>query len=232
MVRRLAIGAIVALSSARIGIAQSAPKAPSAKAPQTKAEKNAMLNDAGQYYWQTKAPATFIADVETTKGKIAIEFTRAWAPNGVDRFYNLARAGYYDDTRFYRVVYGFVAQFGIAANPAYANYWGRQLIKPDPVVEHNVRGAVSYAQVSPKDRNTNLFINLRDNLNLDTLGFTPVAHVVEGMDVADSLHSGYGDGPIMDPPFGDPKRMYRESNKYLDAKYPLLDKIIRVTIRP
>ncbi len=230
--RRLAIALVAATLSTRIGFAQSASKPATIKTPRTKAEKEAVLNDVRLPYWSTKAPATFVADMETSKGKVAIEFTRAWAPNGVDRFYNLARAGYFDDTRFYRVVFGFVAQFGIAAEPMYANYWGRQAIKPDPVVEHNVRGTLAYAQLTPKDRTTNLFVNLRDSPNLDTLGFTPIARVIEGMDVLDSLHAGYGDLPISDPPLGDPKRMYRETNKYLDKTYPKLDKIIRVTIRP
>jgi peptidyl-prolyl cis-trans isomerase A (cyclophilin A) len=200
--------------------------------PRTTAEKKAVLNDVSLPYWSTKAPATFIADMETSRGKIAIEFTRAWAPNGVDRFYNLARAGYYDDTRFYRVVSGFVAQFGVAADPAFANYWGWHTIKADPVIEHNVRGTLAYAQFKPTDRSTNVFINLRDSPNLDTLGFTPIGKVIEGMEVADSLFAEYGDLPISDPPLGDPKRMYRETNKYLDAKYPKMDHIIRVTIRP
>ena len=222
-------------SRARRGICFSlllASAASAQRAPSTKAEKAAVLNDVRNPVWKTKAPATFIADMETSKGKVAIEFTRAWAPNGVDRFYNLARAGYYDDTRFYRVVAGFVAQFGIAKDPDYANYWGRQAIKPDSVIEHNVRGTLSYAQLTPKDRTTNLFINLRDSPNLDTLGFSPIGRVLEGMDVVDSLYSGYGDLPIMDPPMGDPKRMYKESNKYLDKQYPKLDRIVRITIRP
>jgi peptidyl-prolyl cis-trans isomerase A (cyclophilin A) len=202
------------------------------KTPRTAAEKRAVLNDVRLPYWKTKAPATFVADMETSKGKVAIEFTRAWAPVGVDHFYNLARAGYYDDTRFYRVVAGFVAQFGVAADPAFANYWGRQTIKPDPRIESNVRGTLSYAMFKPTDRSTNLFINLRDSPNLDTLGFTPIGRVIEGMDVVDSLYAGYSDLPISDPPLGDPKRMYRETNKYLDAQYPELDRILRITIRP
>src|SRR3954469_13116320 len=118
--------AIILLSIAPCATAQP-------RKPLTAAQKKAVLNDVRQPHWSTKAPETFVADMETSKGKVAIEFTRSWSPNGVDRFYNLIRAGYYDDTRFYRVVPNFVAQFGIAADPDYANYWGRQLIKPDPV---------------------------------------------------------------------------------------------------
>ena len=201
------------------------------KTPRTTAEKRAVLNDASLPFWKAKAPPTFVADMETSKGHVAIESTRAWAPNGVDHFYNLARAGYYDDTRFYRVVYGFVAQFGVAADPAFANYWGRQTIKADPRVEQNVRGTLAYAQFRPTDRSTNIFINLRDSPNLDTLGFTPIGRVIEGMEALDSLYAGYGDLPISDPPLGDPKRMYRETNHYLDKTSPKLDRIIRVTVR-
>jgi peptidyl-prolyl cis-trans isomerase A (cyclophilin A) len=95
----------------------------------------------------------------------------------------------------------------------------------------NVRGTISYAQFKPTDRTTNLFINLQDNLNLDTLRFAPIGRVVSGMDVADSLYSGYGERPISEPPFGDVKRLYRETNKYMDKEYPKLDRILRITIR-
>ncbi|HEY4306892.1 MAG TPA: peptidylprolyl isomerase [Gemmatimonadaceae bacterium] len=203
----------------------------SSAAPRTAAQRQATLLDENLPFWKTRAPATFIADVETSKGKIAIEFTREWAPVGVDHFYNLARAGYFDDSRFYRVVPNFVAQFGLAGDPRIANLWGSITLKADPVRESNLRGTLSYAQFKPTDRSTNIFINLHDSPNLDTLGFTPIGRVVEGMEVADSLYGGYNDLPISDPPLGDAKRMYREGNKYLDDKYPKLDRIIRVTIR-
>lgn len=201
-------------------------------APKTAAQRRATLLNPNLPFWKTRAPATFIADMETSRGKIAIEFTRDWAPVGVDHFYNLARAGYFDDSRFYRVVPLFVAQFGVAGDPELANLWGSITLKADPVKQSNVRGTLSYAQFKPTDRSTNIFINLRDSPNLDTLGFTPIARVIEGMDVVDSLYSAYGDLPISDPPLGDSKRMYREGNKYLDEKYPKMDRIIRVTIRP
>lgn len=226
-------------SSAQASGAKTGPKsarstaAASATAtPKTAAQRKATLLDPTLPFWKMHAPATFVADFETSKGKMAIEFTREWAPVGVDHFYNLARAGYFDDSRFYRVVPLFVAQFGLAGDPELANLWGAQMIKTDSVRESNVRGTLSYAQFKPTDRTTNIFINLRNNPNLDTLGFTPIARVLEGMEVADSLYSAYADLPISDPPLGDVKRMYRESNKYLDEKYPKLDRIIRVTIRP
>jgi cyclophilin family peptidyl-prolyl cis-trans isomerase len=96
----------------------------------------------------------------------------------------------------------------------------------------NVRGTISYAQFKPTDRTTNVFINLRDNLNLDTLRFAPIGRVVQGMEVADSLYAGYGELPISEPPLGDVKRLYKESNKYMDKEYPKLDRILKITIRP
>jgi len=204
----------------------------SAPAPLTTAQQHAMLLDPARPFWLTRAPATVTADIETTRGTISIELIRAWAPAGVDRFYNLARAGYYDDSRVYRVIYGYIAQFGIAGDPRVANLWGRRKIPADPVREHNVRGTISYAQFKPTDRTTNVFINLKDNPQLDTLRFAPFGRVVQGMDVVDSLYAFYGEFPSADAPLGNPKRLYGESNKYLDEKFPLLDKIVRITIRP
>lgn len=182
-------------------------------------------------FWRTRAPDTVTADIQTSRGTITLQLLRDWAPNGVDRFYNLARAGYFDDSRFYRVLYGFVAQFGIAGDPAIARVWSQQRIRPDSARARNVRGTISYAQTKPTDRTTNLFINLADNAALDTLGFAPIGRVVQGMEVADSLYSRYGDVPMADPPIGDAKRLYRESNKYMDAEYPKLDRIVKITIR-
>jgi cyclophilin family peptidyl-prolyl cis-trans isomerase len=198
----------------------------------TVAQQRAALLDPSKPLWTTRAPATVTADIETTRGTISIELVRAWAPAGVDRFYNLARAGYYDDSRVYRVIYGYIAQFGIAGDPRVANLWGRRKIPADPVREHNVRGTISYAQFKPTDRTTNVFINLKDNPELDTLRFAPFGRVVQGMDVVDSLYAFYGEFPSADAPLGNPKRLFAESNKYLDEKFPLLDKILKITIRP
>jgi cyclophilin family peptidyl-prolyl cis-trans isomerase len=200
--------------------------------PLTAAQRRAALLDPTKPLWTARAPATVTADVETTRGTITIELVREWAPAGVDRFYNLARAGYYDDSRFYRVIYGYIAQFGIAGDPRVADIWGRRKIPADPVREHNVRGTLSYAQFKPTDRTTNVFINLRDNPELDTLKFAPFARVVQGMDVVDSLYAFYGEFPAAEAPLGNPKRLYKESNRYLDEKFPLLDKIVKITIRP
>jgi peptidyl-prolyl cis-trans isomerase A (cyclophilin A) len=205
---------------------------PPARAAKPAAPRTPVLLDETNPFWSKHAPATVTADIETSRGPVTIELTRDWAPVGVDHFYNLARAGYYDDTRFYRVLFGFVAQFGIAKDPAVANLWGAHKIRADSAREHNVRGTISYAQFTPSDRTTNVFINLHDNANLDTLGFVPIGRVVQGMDVIDSLYAAYGDLPISDPPLGNPKRLYAETNKYLDATYPKLDRILKITIRP
>lgn len=224
------IGVLVSalsLVSAPVLDAQSSP--PTAL---TSAQKRAALLDPAKPFWSARAPATVTADVETTRGTISIELVREWAPAGVDRFYNLARAGYYDDSRVYRVIYGFVAQFGIAGDPRVANIWNRRTIPADRVRERNVRGTVSFAQFKPSDRTTNVFINMSDNPSLDTLRFAPFGRVVQGMDVVDSLYAFYGDLPAADAPVGNPRRLYGESNKYLDEKFPLLDKILKITIRP
>jgi len=179
-------------------------------------------------FWATRAPDTVLVDIETTRGPITVMLRRAWAPHGVDRAYNLARVGYFDDSRFYRVVDGFIAQFGLAGNPAIARRWSQEPLPPDTRRVSNARGTVSFAQFKPDDRTTNLFINLRDNPRLDSLGFAPIGRVVKGMAVADRLYAGYGERPMAK---ANTTRLYGESNAFLDAKYPKLDRIRRITVR-
>ena len=229
------IRTVVAASVFAAGLAHPAPaqavSRPPQTAPLTPAQRQAMLRAPSNAFWSTRAPDTVTADIQTSRGTITVELLREWAPHGVDRFYNLARAGYFDDSRFYRVVYAFVAQFGIAGDAAIARLWSQQKLRPDSARTPNARGTMAYAQTKLTDRNTNLFINLADNRSLDSLGFTPIGRVVQGMEVADSLYSRYGEMTMADPPFGDGKRLYRESNKYMDAEYPKLDRILKVTIR-
>ena len=229
------IQTVVAAGAFSAGIAHPVPaqavSRPPQTAPLTPAQRQAMLRAPSNAFWSTRAPDTVTADIQTSRGTITVELLREWAPHGVDRFYNLARAGYFDDSRFYRVVYAFVAQFGIAGDAAIARLWSQQKLRPDSARTPNARGTIVYAQTKPTDRNTNLFINLADNRSLDSLGFTPIGRVVQGMEVADSLYSRYGEMTMADPPFGDGKRLYRESNKYMDAEYPKLDRILKVTIR-
>lgn len=224
--RTLLLAGVFALSVAHRSAAQAA-----ASAPTTPAQRRALLLAPTRAFWSTRAPDTVTADIQTSRGTITVELLRDWAPHGVDRFYNLARAGYFDDSRFYRVVYAFVAQFGIAGDASIARLWAQQKIRPDSARTPNARGTITYAQTKPADRTTNLFFNLTDNRSLDSLGFAPIGRIVQGMEVADSLYAGYGEVTMADPPIGDAKRLYRESNKYMDAEYPKLDRIIRITIR-
>ena len=202
--------------------------APAAAAPLDSARQRSLRYWPSDPFWSTRAPDTVLVDIETTRGPITVELRRAWAPHGVDRAYNLARAGYFDDSRFYRVVRGFVAQFGLAGDPAIADVWSRVTLPPDARRASNTRGTVTFAQSTPADRTTNLFINLGDNSRLDALGFAPIGRVVKGMAVADRLYAGYGERPMAR---ANTTRLYREANKFLDAKYPKLDRIRTVTIR-
>lgn len=179
-----------------------------------------------------RAPARFRVRFETTKGPFVIEVTRAWAPRGADRFYNLVRAGYYDDVAFFRVIEGFMVQFGINGDPRVNAAWQEARIPDDPVSQSNRRGMVTYAMSGPDTRTTQLFINFRDNKGLDGQGFAPFGGVVEGLAVVDSLYSGYGEGA----PRGrgpDQGRAQAEGNTYLRGSFPRMDfvKTARV-VRP
>jgi len=140
-----------------------------------------------------KAPETYKARLDTTKGPIVIEVHREWAPLGADRFYNLVKNGFYDDIRFFRVLDGFMAQFGMSGDPDIQKVWGRTNFMDDPVKQSNKRGFVTFAKSSaPNSRSTQVFINFVDNTSLDAQGFAPFGQIVEGMDVVDKLYSGYG----------------------------------------
>jgi peptidyl-prolyl cis-trans isomerase A (cyclophilin A) len=175
------------------------------------------------------APATFRARFDTTKGPFVIEVHRDWAPLGADRFYNLLQAGYYDDIRFFRVLDGFMAQFGIHGDPNVSATWRDQRIQDDPVKGKNTRGMVSYAMAGPNTRTTQVFINYGDNSRLDSMGFAPFGQVVEGMEVVDALYSEYGEGA---PRGGGPDqgRMQMEGNEYLKKDFPKLDYVKKASI--
>ena len=208
--------------------AQRPAAAPAPDAPLDSARRRSLLYWPTDPFWATRAPDTVLVDIETTRGPITVALRRAWAPHGVDRAYNLARAGYFDDSRFYRVVGGFVAQFGLAGDPDVAGVWRRETLPPDARRASNARGTVTFAQHAPDGRTTTLFINLRDNRRLDALGFAPIGRVVKGMAVADRLYAGYGERPMAK---ANTTRVYGESNAFLDAKYPKLDRIRKVTVR-
>jgi len=176
------------------------------------------------------APETYRAKFETTRGDFVIEVTRAWAPNGADRFFNLVKNGFYDDGRFFRVVYGFMAQWGIHGDPAVAAAWRNAAIPDDPVKESNTRGLVSFATMGPNTRTTQVFINYADkNMVLDAQGFAPFGKVVEGMEIVNKIFSGYGEPP---PKGHGPEqdRIQKEGNAYLAKSFPKLDAIKKATI--
>ena len=175
------------------------------------------------------APAKYKARFETSQGPFVIEVTRDWAPLGADRFYNLVQQGYYDDVRFFRVLDGFMAQFGIHGDPKTAAVWRNERIQDDPVKQSNTRGMVSYAMAGPNTRTTQVFINFGDNSQLDGMRFAPFGKVVEGMNVVDKLHSAYGEGA----PRGagpDQGRIQAEGNAYLVKDFPKLDFVKKATI--
>lgn len=176
-----------------------------------------------------QAPATFKANFETSKGTFVVEVQREWAPIGADRFYNLVANGFFDELRFFRVIEGFMAQFGIHGNPTVQSAWRNAQIKDDPVKQSNKRGYVVFATAGPNTRTTQLFINFGDNTGLDKQGFAPFGQVVSGMDVVDKIYNGYGEGA----PRGrgpDQGRIQMEGNAYLNKEFPRLDFIKSATI--
>ncbi len=171
-----------------------------------------------------KAPDDFKAMFDTTKGKFTIEVTRSLAPNGADRFYNLVKSGYFKNVAFFRVVPGFMVQFGISGDPAVSANWRDANITDDPVKGSNTRGTITFATAGPNTRTTQLFINFGDNAGLDGQGFAPFGKVVEGMDVVDKIDAEYGDGP----PGGtgpNQQNLQMEGNAYLKKNFPNLDYI-------
>jgi len=176
------------------------------------------------------APPQFRVRLETTKGAIVIEVHRDWAPRGADRFYELVTSGYYDDSRFYRVVKGQWAQFGINGDPRVATRWRTMTIPDDPNKASVVRGRVAFAFKDPNGRTTQVYISLRDNTAQDTQGFAPFGEVVEGMDVADALNSEYGEDSGGGIRGGRQQPLFDGGNAYLDREYPRLDRLIRARI--
>jgi peptidyl-prolyl cis-trans isomerase A (cyclophilin A) len=177
------------------------------------------------------APATYKAKFDTSKGAFEIQVHRDWAPAGADRFYNLVKNGFVDNARFFRVVSGFMVQFGIHGDPNISAQWRQARINDDPVKQSNGRGMVTFATAGPNTRTTQVFINFADNARLDGMGFAPFGQVVSGMNVVDSLYSGYGEGA----PSGrgpDQGRMQQEGNAYLMKDFGKLDYIKKASIEP
>ena len=178
-----------------------------------------------------RAPAQFKVRLETSKGNIIVQVYRDWSPHGGDHFYNLVRAGYYDRSRFYRVIKDRWAQFGINGDPKVANLWAALTIPDDPRRVSNTRGTVAYAFAVSNGRTTQVFINTRDNsATHDIEPFVPFARVIQGMDVVDSLYSGYGEMSGGGIRAGKQAPLFAEGNVFLDRQFPLLDRILRALV--
>jgi len=177
-----------------------------------------------------RAPDSYHVRFETSKGNFTLEVTRSAAPLGADRFYTLCKSHFYNGARFFRVIPGFVVQFGINGDPAVSKRWRDSKIPDDPVRESNRRGAIAFATDGPNTRTTQVFINLANTPRLDSKGFAPFGRVIEGMDVVDSFYSAYGEGP---PLGGGPaqSRIEAEGNAYLESAFPKLDYIRTTTLQ-
>jgi len=179
----------------------------------------------------SRAPEQFVVQLDTSKGSIVIEVHRAWAPHGADRFHTLVSDGYYDDTRFFRVVAGRWAQFGINGDPARAKAWRERTIPDDVRRESNVRGMVAFAFAVRNARATQAYIALTDlSATQDDQGFAPFGRVIDGMDVADRLNAEYGENSGSGIRAGRQQPLFDGGNGYLDREFPRLDRIIRARI--
>lgn len=170
-----------------------------------------------------KSPDAYEVKFTTTKGDFVVAVTRAWAPLGADRFYNLVVNKFFDDAAFFRVVPNFIVQFGLSADPAVNRVWRSASIKDDPVAQSNKPGTITFATAGPHTRTTQLFVNFGNNNFLDGQGFSPFGQVTQGMDVVKKLHSGYGEKP-------DQGAITTQGKAYLDKNFPNLDSIKTATI--
>jgi peptidyl-prolyl cis-trans isomerase A (cyclophilin A) len=211
IIRRLLIALVSALAVATLAVPASAQN---------------LSNPAAL---REQAPPVYKAKFDTTKGVFVIEVQRDWAPNGADRFYNLVKNGFYDNVRFFRVITGFMVQFGIHGDPKVSAPWREAQLKDDPVKQSNKRGYITYAMAGPNTRTSQVFINFGDNAGLDSQGFSPFGRVVTGMEVVDKLNAEYGEGA----PRGrgpDQSRMQMEGNAYLTKDFGRLDYVKKASI--
>ncbi|MFZ3199930.1 MAG: peptidylprolyl isomerase [Candidatus Acidiferrales bacterium] len=208
----------------------SAPKPAAAAHPRTKTMTTdpALLHPAMLH---AKAPDAYEVKFTTTKGDFVVQVTRDWAPLGADRFYNLVKHGFFTNASFFRVVPGFVVQFGISADPKISAAWETAHIKDDPVRTSNKEGYVTFAMGGPNTRTTQVFINLRDNSSsLDSMGFAPFGQVTTGMDIVQQLYAGYGDLPEMGGHGPSEDAITKGGKAYLDKNFPMLDSIKAATV--
>lgn len=176
-----------------------------------------------------QAPASYKVRFDTSKGPFVIQVDRAWAPHGADRFYNLVKHGFYDNDRFFRVIPGFMVQFGINGDPRLSAHWREASIPDDPVKQSNRRGMITFATAGPNSRTTQVFINFGDNSQLDAMGFAPFGQVIAGMDAVDRINAEYGEGA---PRGRGPEqgKLQMEGNAYLAKGFPRMDYVKKATI--
>ncbi len=216
---------MIAALSLAIAVAPGSAAGPQAAKPNVEKLTNpAQLNET--------APEKFQVKFDTTKGEFTVEVTRAWAPNGADRFYNLVKSGFYNNCGFFRVVKNFMVQFGMNGDPKISRALMGAQIKDDPVKQSNKRGYITYAMGGPNSRTTQVFISYIDNSRLDSMGFAPFGKVIKGMNVVDSLYADYGDMPSQGGKGPDPTQIAMQGNAYLEKNFPKLDYIKTATIVP
>jgi len=194
-------------------------------------EPHAALLKPQDDFWKQNAPAVFQVNVATTQGDFVIEAHRDWAPRGVDRFFNLVRAGFYDDSRFYRVIHGDFAQFGIPGDPAIGGIWRNVIFPDDSVTQSNLRSFVAYAMTGPDARTTQLYIVTGDRSRQDKDGFAPIGKVISGMETVDKLYSGYGENAGGGMRGGKQAPLFEGGNAYLDSNFPKLEKLMRAVVK-
>jgi peptidyl-prolyl cis-trans isomerase A (cyclophilin A) len=238
MLMQVSIAMALAVSIAAAQ-SQTAAKPPAKPAPKPAAKPAATQHPAAAAYdhallnpalLHARAPAEYDVKMTTTKGDVIIHVTRAWAPLGADRVYNLVAHHYFDNASFFRVIKGFMVQFGLSAYPAVNNAWSNADIKDDPKnSQSNVRGFVTFATAGPNTRTTQVFINFADNSQLDSQGFVPFGQVTQGMDVVDQIYSVYGEG-APDGHGPSQEAVATKGRPYLDANFPKLDHIVTATI--
>lgn len=226
--KKLFVASLLVLWCGAAGVRAEEPKQ---DAPKKESPKKEDADFSTPAKLAEKAPDSFKVRLDTTKGAVTIEVTRSLAPNGADRFYNLVRSGYFKDIAFFRVIPGFMCQFGIHGDPKVAAAWRSAQITDDPVKGSNTRGTITFATAGPNTRTTQLFINYVDNNRLDGMGFAPFGKVTEGIDVVDKINGEYGEGaPRGDGP--NQSRVQSEGNAYLKKEFPRLDYIKSATIQP
>jgi peptidyl-prolyl cis-trans isomerase A (cyclophilin A) len=219
--KRLFAGALCVMLAAAVAAAQT---------PAT-SKGGSPLMDPKSPEMNQKAPDVFKAKFTTSQGDFTVEVHRNWSPNGADRFFNLVKNGFYNDCRFFRVISGFMVQFGISGDPKISAQWRPATIPDDPVIQGNKRGLVTFAKTgAPNSRTTQTFINFGDNSRLDGMGFAAFGKVDDaGMKVVDKLYAGYGEGA---PSGGGPDqgRIQSDGNAYLLKSFPKLDYIKKAVI--